>query len=425
MNSVQLKLAAISALRQPPEFSRLHLLQSCSERGIRCLLRWLDESGLALYLLARLEESGQTEPLPRSFISALHNRAFSNQKRADAMLVEVGRLSTVLTERAVHHAFLKGVTLVPEFCPVVALRHQSDIDILVSTESIDSAKRALRECGYSVEESLHTGEIHFSKPRTKPPSIHDDIYTSNFQPEVELHTSIWTVFDHVTLEIPHDFLTRVCTHHLNCGRFSRLSTADIFVAQILHGFRHLLGSWIRVAWLFEIHNFLIGYWDDRSLWLEITNRLSDDPRLRNVFGLMLSLTNELFPSPISEVLGEWCIAPLPAALRQWVAQFGTRWALANLSGSKLSLLAHKEFIEDPASRRSYLWRRMIPVQGRPGIGRVEHTDIKTSIASKLATSMFFAKRALFHAGSLASFGVDALRWSRVLAPARRRRAISP
>lgn len=424
MRRSQLKLAAIFALRREPDFDKLRELRFCSDPEIHRLLRWLDESGLALYLLARLQNAHETDRLPSRFCLQLQTRFESNRKRTAVILAELNCLGTSLTEHRVPHAFLKGFTLVPDFCSAMELRHQSDIDILIAPEFAERAQLAVQERGYLMDEFLRTGEINFSKPRSKPPSIHDDVYTANFHPEVELHTSIWKDFDHVSLNVRSDSLSRVRVQETNGVRFACLSIEDTFVAQILHAFRHLLGSWIRVAWLFEIHCFIDRHAENEPLWSEIRQRTTADRQLRNAFGLVLQLTNQLFPSPIPEVMREWCIDPLPDPLSQWVIEFGTRWALSDLSGSKLSLLVHGEFIKEAASRRSYVWRRMFPFAGKPTIGRVRSQDVRTAVSAKVGEGGFLAKRALFHAASLCSFSIDAVRWARILRLCRKQGVIA-
>lgn len=423
MSNTRLKLAVISALRQEPDLRGLQLLHSCNDREARRFLRWLDESGLALHLLASVKNSDETGCLPVFVLRELERRLESNRNRADAMLAEQGRLSAIFTERGIPHAFLKGFSLVPDFCPAIEFRHQTDIDILISSEFINSARSVMHECGYPIEASFHRGEIQFSEPRRTPASAKEDIYTSDFRHEVELHTAIWDDLGHVVLTAPTDCLRRARFRQMAEIRFPSLSLDDAFIVQILHGFQHLLGSWLRVAWLFEIHSFLVRYSEGDAFWLAIKTRAGEEVALRDAFGLMLQLTNHLFMSPIPKVMRDWCIEPLPNPLKQWVSKFGMRWALSGLSGSKLSLFAHKEFIRNAEQRRSYLWRRIVPVQGRPAIGRTETDNLQNTAGVWLAQSMFVAKRAFFHATSLGSLAIDAVRWAHTRHANRRQRAV--
>lgn len=423
MSNYQLKIDTISALHHEPDLSGLRRLRSSNDRGMRRFLRWLDESGLALHLLTRIRRSGEAENLPSSFVCQLERRLQSNRSRGHAMLAEQGKIGNALTEAGVPHAFLKGFTLIPDFCPAIELRHQADFDILISSEFIDTARRTMHECGYLAESSFATGELQFSQLGQKPASVNEDIYTPEFRHEVDVHRAIWDDLAHVELTAPTDYLGRVTFRELHGVRFACLSLDDSFIVQILHGFRHLLGSWLRVAWLFEIHTFLVRYCENAALWLAIKIRVGGEPAVRDAFGLMLRLTNCLFASPIPKLMRDWCIESLPDALNQWVSTFGMRWALSGISGSKLSLFAHREFIHNARSRRSYLWRRILPFGGKPTIGRIEASDFRTAAWAQLAQGAFLAKRALFHAGSLGSLAVDAVRWSHTLHATRRQRVI--
>lgn len=423
MNNNQLKIAVISALRQDPDLKGLGYLRACNDGEVHRFLRWLDESGLALHLLATVKDSGGAGRLPVFVLRELERRLESNRNRAQAMLAEQKKLSESFTDRGIPHAFLKGFSLVPDFCPAIEFRHQTDIDILMPYEFIDSARSAMRECGYPIETSFLRGEFQFSEPRRRPASVKEDIYTPDFRHEVELHTTIWDELGHVVLTVPMDCLLRLRPREMYGVRFASLSLDDTFIVQTLHGFRHFLGSWLRVAWLFEIHSFFVRYSENDAIWLAIKTRAGDEPALRNAFGLMLQLTDRLFMSPIPTVMRDWCIEPLPDPLKQWVLKFGMRWVLSGLSGSKLSLFAHKEFIRNARVRRSYLWRRIVPVQGRPAIGRTETNNLKNSIGIWLAQSMFVAKRAFFHATSLGSLAIDAVSWAHTQHAIRRQRVV--
>ena len=145
MSKRDLQMLAVSALRSQPDFSGLHRLGVCSKRDTDALLTWLDHSGLALYFLTQLRKHGELDRLPASLKNALERRSDSNRKRMDGMFAEFSKVNSALKDRAIPHAFLKGFTLVPEFCPDASLRHQSDIDILVYPDSV-AASRPSVDC---------------------------------------------------------------------------------------------------------------------------------------------------------------------------------------------------------------------------------------------------------------------------------------
>lgn len=413
MRRIHRKLAVLSALRADPDFSKLQLAGAGSEREMRVFLRWLDQSGVALYLLWKLRESGELENVPSQFRVQLERRLESNRRRSELMLSELQRVSECLRSRGIRHAFLKGLTLVPAFSPEPRLRHQSDIDILISEEMADEAKTAILACGYSPRREMHH-ETRFAMPLTRIPSAADDIYRADYHKQIELHTSIWGKVGHVSLEVPVDCLDRTRVRHIQGFAFASLAEEDAFLLQVLHAFRHFLSSWVRLSWLWEIHHFLACRREDAALWLAVRDRAGDDPVLKNTFGLILGLTNQLFGSPIPEVLREWCIETLPDRVKCWLATFGTPWALSEIPGSKLTLFIHNEFIREPGLWKPYLWKRMIPFAGRTSLGEMDSPNAETAVRFSIKQQVFRAGRLAYHANSLFSLSLEAFRWKHAL-----------
>jgi hypothetical protein len=425
MSSRALKLLAISALRSDPDFSKLHELRACRRQDFASFLTWLDHSGLALYLFARLRDCGELGHLPPDFREALEQRYHSNCKRMEEMLREFSKVNSALRNRAIPHAFLKGFTLTAEFCADPTLRHQSDIDILVNPDSVEEATQALIACGYSLTGSQACGELRFATPLQYIPSAQDDIYRVSPHREAELHTSIWEETGHVSMVVPNDCLERTRGRKLRDIGFSSLSAEDMFLVQVLHAFSHLLGSWVRVSWLWEIHCFLQTHLDDEELWQRIIMRAADDPTSRKAIGLVLCLTTRLFGGPIPEALNDWCVETLPERVDTWVRHFGTQWALSELGGSKVTLFIHEEFLNDASQWKSYLLRRLFPAPGRPSIGGIEASDVKTLFAGRVAQLLFVGRRLAFHTREIFILAREAFRWRQALQSGRKGRTASP
>ena len=413
MRRIHRKLAVLGALRAEPDFSKLHLACAGSEREMRVFLRWLDQSGVALYLLWRLRESGEVENVPDHFRVQLERRLESNRRRTELMLSEFQRVSECLRNRSIRHAFLKGFTLVPAFSPEPRLRHQSDIDILISEDVADQARAAILACGYSPRREMHKGETRFAMPLTRIPSAADDMYRADYHRQIELHTSIWDEVGHVGLEVPVDCLERTRVRHIQGFALASLAEEDAFLFQVLHAFRHFLSSWVRLSWLWEIHHFLASRREDTALWLAIRDRAGDDPVLKNAFGLILGLTNQLFGSPIPETLRDWCIETLPDRVKCWLASFGTPWALSDIPGSKVTLFIHNEFIREPGLAK-HLLRRILPFAGRPSLGEMDSSNAETAVRFSIKQQVFRAERLAFHASSMVSLSLDAFRWKHAL-----------
>ncbi len=424
MSKRDLQMLAVSALRSQPDFSGLQRLSMCSKRETDSLLTWLDHSGLALYFLAQLRKHGELDRLPADLKGALERRFASNRKRMDGMFAEFCNVNSALNDRGVPHAFLKGFSLVPEFCPDASLRHQSDIDILVHPDSVTQAAQALIACGYNRKDHGEAAEMRFATPLQYVPSARDDIYMLSPHREAELHTSIWEETGHVSLAMPNDCLEGSRHRIFRDVEYVSLSLADMFLMQVVHAFSHLLGSWLRVSWLWEIHYFLEANAGENEFWQDIIARAGDDPTLRKALGLVLLLTKQLFESSIPVALDKWCVETLTNRVDTWVRHFGIQWALSELGGSKVTLFIHEEFVSDAAEWKSYFWRRLVPLRGRPSLGQIEASDVKTAMVGRAAQFWFAGRRLVFHTGEIFTFVREAFRWRHALETSRKRRAVS-
>src|SRR5579871_6105812 len=138
----QLRRAALSCFSESvPDHSDV-LLQLSSVQW-RSLLRWLDISGLALYLFDRLEELDITQFLPRDIEARLRQNVADNTLRMQLMLEEAAGVQEDFHLEGVDFLLLKGFSLVPHSVPRPELRSQLDLDYLVTAESIERARRTL------------------------------------------------------------------------------------------------------------------------------------------------------------------------------------------------------------------------------------------------------------------------------------------
>jgi hypothetical protein len=423
MREHDLQVLTLAALRPVPDFSRLSLLRHSNASQIRKLLRWLDESGLALYLLTQLQAHEVLGQVPKDFRTALESRLAANQVRTAAMLSEFARLVNSFRGNGVQFCALKGFTLTPEFCREPHLRHQTDFDFLVTPDSLENAKRAMQSCGYEQGEMAEPGEVTFTTPLRHIPTSNDDIYAIPRHREVDLLTTLRLSVHGVSIPMPKTDFNHLETKILLDIAFPTLPSEEMFCFQVMHAFRHLLGSWVRVSWLFEIGYFIDRHYGDEDLWRAIVDRAGRDARTRNAFGLVISLTRALFPRPIPEPLTEWCLQALPARIETWVAHFGVKTAVADLDGAKFTLFVHREFVDDRAFWTSYVKNRIFPIGRRSSIGRVAITDTGTRIEAKVSQWRHTMRRSIFHARSLFSLPVEAIRFRYALRSIERQRLL--
>jgi Uncharacterised nucleotidyltransferase len=424
MRSAALKLAAVAALQSQPDFTGIRLLNGCSEREMRAFLRWLDHSGLALHFFASLRDAGQVANLRLDIQQALLQRFQANSVRMRELLEDFRRVNHAFRASNISHAFLKGFTLIPDFCPGIAVRHQSDLDILIAPESLPLAASTLAACGYRMQASDANGECLFATPSLRAPTLHDDIYQLPPQRQVEIHTSFWNGAGHVSLSVPTDALSRAASREISGIVYNGLSLVDMFLSQALHAFGHLLGSWLRLSWLWEIHYFVGTRSRDDAFWQALRERAGRDVQVQNAIGLVLGLTRKIFATPIPDSLNAWFVEPLPERIHAWIKHCGVEWALADISGSKLTLFIHHEFVDDAKTWRKYLLHRIVPISAKISLSNAEASDWKTQFQSPFARLRFAGGRLLFHIREGLKLAWESLRWRRILHSNRRNRVAS-
>src|SRR5688572_8600309 len=124
------------------------LRASFSKREWDRVLTWLDLSGLAIYFLQRIKNSGAFYTLPEHVRTELERRSADNRERTAGIQREFTVLVKSLEQVHVKYAVLKGVSLLPDYCPDLELRTQYDHDVLVDEASFTAAGEALQNKGY-------------------------------------------------------------------------------------------------------------------------------------------------------------------------------------------------------------------------------------------------------------------------------------
>jgi Uncharacterised nucleotidyltransferase len=417
-----LRAGALAALRPRPDFSGLHILRRCGGSRRERFLRWLDQSGIALYLLNQLQEHEGLDHVPELFHGALERRLEANRRRTLSMFSEFSRIVASFEGNGVRFCVVKGFALTPDFCCAAHLRHQTDFDFLIAPESMDAAKRALRECGYAPQVE-HDGEVTFATPLRHIPSPRDDIYEVPRHREVDLLTRIQHVNHGISLDIPTMSLDQLKKKTLMGTAFPCLPFEDMFLVQVIHAFTHLMGSWVRLSWLVEIGHFIDGHHDDEQLWRAVIDRVGRDPKTRSAVGLILSLVTTLFPRPIPHLLADGCLRALPARIQAWVAQFGVKAAISDLDGTKLTLFVHRGFVDDQNLWNSYVWNRFFPVGRHSTIGSVATIGARARIRVRASQWVHSLHRSMFHARELIWLPVEWIRWKFALRSVEKQRML--
>ena len=182
----------------------------------------------------------------------------------------------LLQARGSRFTFMKGFTLSPDFCPSIYLRHQADIDVHISPFSVACARHALIQSGYVLELEHPSGELRFVSSLHESRKQGHRIYGVPRFSRVEFHQKMWEERQFISLQPPEQVVWDRKKRSLMGIQYPGFSKASMLVLQLLHAFRHLLSSWIRQSWLYEISYFLNNNREDDDFWKEFVDSVSED-----------------------------------------------------------------------------------------------------------------------------------------------------
>jgi hypothetical protein len=399
-------------------------LRQFSERDWQRVLPWLDESGLALYVLRQLSDTNSLAALPAKTRTQLQRNLATNQRRLAVMKEEFDSLNRGFTAAGVDYLVLKGFALMPEFCPDAALRSQYDYDFLVHRESASAARRVLEARGYSLKikspDFAKEDELHFTAQALAIPSPNQNFYSPNIPRAVELHLGLWEPMrDMIRLETPKDALRRKRFASWEGLRFPVLAQDDFLVFQALHAFQHILNYWCRPSCFLEVAHFLAKREGDTEFWERFRLRVEGHRYLPQIAGFVFSMAEILFHAPFSPEVAAWTTRTLPPPLAFWVRRHGQEWALARFPGNKLSLLVHRAFIEDPEAWKEIEIDRLLPLHRVPTVVESGGPGQAPHWRAKWDQSQYVVSRLMFHLGGLLTYLRELPAWKKSLQQAER------
>jgi hypothetical protein len=380
MRDLSDRRAVLRLLGGEPAHAELQQMAALADDETSRLLKWLDQSGLAIYLAEHLTHSRTMDVMSVQLRAELERRVSANRNRTEELLKEFTRVNQSLVDAGAEFAVLKGFSLLPEFCEDPWLRHQSDIDILVSEKSRRRAQESLSLLGYVVEGEEGSGEVRLGISSGPTASANDFLYDSPRHRQVELHRNFYESVNGVSLFPDEGWQSHVewKTIQGDC-KFPTLDLSYRILGQLLHAFRHVLHGWLRLGWLYEIAQVVNRYRLDSKLWENIERLMQGDTRVREACGVVLRMTASAFGTEPPEFVRQRWMATMRKSLVLWVDNFGMEWMLANFPGNRLSLLLHREFADSALA-----WQKF----------RIERSKRRVSAITigKLANPAFLAQR---------------------------------
>jgi hypothetical protein len=379
----------------------------------------LDRAGLALPLYARLLAGGRDAELPREAVAELERRRNDNARRMEAMLQRFGEAVQALQRANVQFLCVKGFSLLPEFLHQPWQRHQIDFDFLVRPGEETRAQNALEELGYKLT-AVEGGERRLRIPAKK--ALGHDAYLYDIQEgsSIELHSAFWEagVID-LPMRCGEDAFESAEMHAMGGISFPRLAPTYAFLYQVLHVFRHFLGSWARPLWFYEIAAYVNRFHADDARWSRVCALISSDASMADAAGLVLLTAREIFGCPIPAAFEDICAVVEDSAIGLWVRRYAREWLLTDMPGNKLNLLLHRHFIREDRSWRRYLADRLAPRRKKPRLCEGIDPAVAQRLSYRLADFRFRSGRFAYHLRAGAGLALAAVRWSLELRAHRR------
>src|SRR5271170_7828506 len=393
---------------------RLALLEEAKEKDWSNNLQWLDRSGLALPLAARFEALRPGVAVPGGVRAALQLRLRDNQKRMERMLGFFEDATRALAASGVRYCCVKGFSLIPDCFDGIRERHQVDLDFLVAPQDSRRAQSAIEALGYRLQRADGSGEMRFIKSWKKHLGANAYLYQLPEPPPIELHTRVWEP-ETEAIDFPalSGFLDAHEVHEISGVQFPRLRPAHQFVYLVLHIFRHLLGSWIRLLSLYEIATFIFARSEEGELWAEVGRTIGKDMRLASACALVLGLVDHAFSIALPQPLREVYLRSLSAESALWMELYSMPWLFADPPGSKLALLVQEQFCSDRHVWQRYLLRRLLPLQRPHALSDEAAESAKTTLAYRAADTWYKTSRFCYHLRSDYEYLMARPRWERL------------
>lgn len=392
-------------------------LRDFRQRDWKRVLPWLDDAGLPFYFLQKVKETNATDTVPTGVISSLEERFAANQQRVAGMAYRFDSLNRKFNDAGVRYVVLKGLSLIPDFCPDAHLRHQSDFDYLVDDESLSVAQEVVVEAGYRPKPSVSGQESVFLMPGKDDASRGPEQYSGGAPHTVELHLDIWDSDLHRLPSMPRLFsVHRTRTREWNGFAFPALTDEDGFLLQVLHACQHLFTYWIRMSCFLEIGFFLNQRASDTSLWNRVEQRVNGNVMLRDFVVVITELAAKLFAASIPSLIRVWGQEIRPAT-RVWIENYSRHCAFCVVPAHELCLLPKAKLVlflqeqyESACVQKNLVRKRLVK------FSRLSHmaSSIKDKPSLVLDAgwwkSHLFIRRSLFHSLAGLRYLCEIPRW---------------
>jgi hypothetical protein len=385
-----------------PVPGQVELLLHLSPAEWRRLLKWLDVSGLALYFLDRLVQLGLYDRLPETAADRLQQNLENNAKRTHGMVEESVAIQRGFQAAGLSYTVVKGLSLSPESVPRPELRHQFDLDYLISEKSAPEARLILERRGYRL--SAFSGKTWEFKINETPYVSVKDLYKDLSYRTVELHLEADTPGRDSRLD-------RSTTRDMFGIAMPVLSPVDIFRGQAMHIFKDVCCGTSRTAHLLEFYRHVLSRRDDNAFWHELRGRAEDDRSTCLGIGVVTYLVGSILGDFAPKALTAWTAEVLPPSVCLWVDRYGRHTVFGDHPGTKFFLLLQKELQNAGISGRSAVKQSLWPSRLPPVVIRGSSGEpFSTRIARYRVQVRFVFGRLRFHIVEGVRYTLESYRW---------------
>ena len=406
--SLRLKEALLASFTEPGPSVRLRMKDFSRHDWARAK-SWLDLSGLALYFLDRLIELEIQDCIPNSFLQQLYNNLADNRNRTAWLSEETTIVDERLRNLGIEFAFLKGLTLPRESVPERALRDQTDIDILIREQDACAVEACLAQLGYKLDaKSGFTWEFKAGRSGT---------FTLKHSYNIPAERSIDVqLLPNRDARLIPDNLARAECRSSHSQQIASLSSADIFVQQGQHIFKHLCSEFIRASWVLEYWRHACARRDDRAFWREVEEIAAGENGATIAIGAATLFASLIFGPFAPEELSSWSMEKLPAAICLWIQLYGQHVLLSNPPRSKLYLLLRKQLPSYSSGDKNECRRLLFPFRLPQRITRPQKSEGPSMrLRRYTAQALFTIYRLHFHVAEGVRLAFESPRWERRLA----------
>ena len=392
-------------------------LLSGSEEDWQRWLELIDAAALTLHLLARLKERNDFERLPISIRHRMEQTLHDNRVRLSQISEEFLKFNRLLQSEGISYLNLKGLLLYPDFVDCLEHRVQYDHDFLVAKKDLHRALQIFTDLGYTPLEPSGRMVIDHLPTLVKKTdwTWKGNLYDSDIPRAIELHFRLWSPdFDLISISSLDWIWEESAQNDFQGFSVPSLSREHSLLYLLLHSFRHLLRSDLRLSHLYELSYFLHRFSQDRGFWDNFLLAASGCPQTLKAAALMFGLARHCFGGTLAPSLQTMIDGHLSPACDLWIRRYGRGEAIHCYRRSKNAIFLHLDFVKSYASRWILIWRKLIPRHLPLASYGVQTPPQRQNLRFRLRQRFYYFQQLLerltFHLSSLVELSIQFPIW---------------